>query len=330
MSRSQELAGMLKGMQIVAEALVKNQNTHMSHLWTNSSVRAVLEKNLASVQSCKDKIIKEPGKEFENVGSLVKEAFERGSVVTEGLRHYVKPVAYVMESVSPSMSSRSETMADVKAAVNNAASQDEKIDLSELDVSSITLKELETILSEVKQKKVRLRYDDKKRKDKKREEEAAATEEKEKQEPTKPVNFESKPESLAKGENQVKAMLNVVSTYGKNRPLENETTEKTKVDPFSLPELSSVAKQRKVPSSRIGRVVSFGNLFAGLGFGTVTELTKGMLGLGGTTNVKEAVLSPDNTERIVDTLCKVRGAALKLGQILSKFLILIILKHLFE
>lgn len=29
------------------------------------------------------------------------------------------------------------------------------------------------------------------------------------------------------------------------------------------------------------------------------------------------MLSPQNAERIVDTLCKVRGAALKLGQILS-------------
>lgn len=313
---------MLAGIKIVAEALVKIQNAEMRHLWSNSSVRVVFERNLASVQNCKDKIIKEPGKEFENVGSLVKEAFERGSVVTEGLRQYVRPVTNIVESVSPSTSTRSETMADVKAAVNNAASQDEKIDLSELDVSSITLKELETILSEVKQKKVRLRYDDKKRKDKKREEEAAQEQNEMKQETPiisspKPANAEVKSEPLTKGENQVKTMMNIVSSYGKDRPL--DTPEQTKVDPFSLPELSSVAKQRKVPSSRIGRVVSFGNLFAGLGLGTVTELTKGMLGLGGTTNVKEAVLSPDNTERIVDTLCKVRGAALKLGQILSKF-----------
>jgi aarF domain-containing kinase len=81
--------------------------------------------------------------------------------------------------------------------------------------------------------------------------------------------------------------------------------------------LKAVAKQRTVPSSRIGRVASFGQLFVGLGIGTVSELTKGSLGLGGAKNVKEALLSPQNAERIVDTLCKVRGAALKLGQILS-------------
>lgn len=72
-----------------------------------------------------------------------------------------------------------------------------------------------------------------------------------------------------------------------------------------------------MPSSRIGRVASFGSLFAGLGVGTISELTKGAFGLGGSSNVRDALLSPQNAERIVDTLCKVRGAALKLGQILS-------------
>lgn len=90
-----------------------------------------------------------------------------------------------------------------------------------------------------------------------------------------------------------------------------------KQHPINIPELSSIAKQRKVPSSRISRLASFGGLFAGLGLGTVNELAKGALGLGGTTNVKEAFFNPQNAERIVDTLCKVRGAALKIGQILS-------------
>ena len=64
-------------------------------------------------------------------------------------------------------------------------------------------------------------------------------------------------------------------------------------------------------------MASFGSLFAGLGIGTVSELTKGALGIGGSLKVKDAFFSAQNAERIVDTLCKVRGAALKLGQILS-------------
>lgn len=86
---------------------------------------------------------------------------------------------------------------------------------------------------------------------------------------------------------------------------------------FFRSQLKTVARQRTVPSSRIGRVASFGQLFAGLGMGTLGELTKGAFGMGGATNVRDALLSPQNAERIVDTLCKVRGAALKLGQILS-------------
>ncbi|TPP51551.1 ABC domain containing protein kinase [Fasciola gigantica] len=59
------------------------------------------------------------------------------------------------------------------------------------------------------------------------------------------------------------------------------------------------AKERRVPSSRIGRIAGFGSS-------------------------EDAVLGPDNPflteanlQRIVDTLCRMRGAALKLGQMLS-------------
>lgn len=82
--------------------------------------------------------------------------------------------------------------------------------------------------------------------------------------------------------------------------------------------LSEHAKQRKVPSSRIGRMVSFGTLAAGLGIGTATEYAKRTFGI--SDDPKDAsnlFMSKANMERIVDTLCKVRGAALKLGQIMS-------------
>ncbi|KAJ8930342.1 hypothetical protein NQ314_016892 [Rhamnusium bicolor] len=77
------------------------------------------------------------------------------------------------------------------------------------------------------------------------------------------------------------------------------------------------AKQRKVPSSRIGRMVSFGTLAAGLGLGTATEYAKRTFGIGDQVSDANLFMNKANMERIVDTLCKVRGAALKLGQILS-------------
>lgn len=56
---------------------------------------------------------------------------------------------------------------------------------------------------------------------------------------------------------------------------------------------------------------SFGTLAAGLGVGTVAEFTRRSLGIKDTPSVGSALdstfLSPANAERIVDTLCKVRG-----------------------
>ncbi|XP_017783817.1 PREDICTED: aarF domain-containing protein kinase 4 [Nicrophorus vespilloides] len=86
-------------------------------------------------------------------------------------------------------------------------------------------------------------------------------------------------------------------------------------NPKSQQSLSSSAKQRTVPSTRIGRMMSFGNLAAGLGIGTLAEYTKRTLGL--KEDDSNIFMNKANMERIVDTLCKVRGAALKIGQILS-------------
>ncbi|XP_031788678.1 atypical kinase COQ8B, mitochondrial isoform X1 [Nasonia vitripennis] len=84
--------------------------------------------------------------------------------------------------------------------------------------------------------------------------------------------------------------------------------------------LSESAKARKVPATRIGRMVSFGTLGVGLGIGTLAEYTRRSLGLKDQSvgqTLDSMFLTKANAERIVSTLCKVRGAALKIGQILS-------------
>ncbi|KAJ8737939.1 hypothetical protein PYW08_000534 [Mythimna loreyi] len=83
--------------------------------------------------------------------------------------------------------------------------------------------------------------------------------------------------------------------------------------------LSENSKARVVPSSRLGRMFSFGSLAAGLGVGTVAQYARNTFQsvTGHVDDSANAFLSPANAERIVDTLCKVRGAALKLGQLLS-------------
>lgn len=77
-------------------------------------------------------------------------------------------------------------------------------------------------------------------------------------------------------------------------------------------QLSENAQARKVPHSRISRLVSFGGLAAGLGMGTLAEVTRRSLGLrqgkdSGSLLDSSPFLTEANAKRIVDTLCRVRG-----------------------
>uniref|UniRef100_A0A665VH63 Atypical kinase COQ8B, mitochondrial-like n=1 Tax=Echeneis naucrates TaxID=173247 RepID=A0A665VH63_ECHNA len=86
-------------------------------------------------------------------------------------------------------------------------------------------------------------------------------------------------------------------------------------------QLSDQARERKVPATRISRLVNFGGLAVGLGIGAIAEVAKQSLGgkkQGEISALLDSpLLSEANAERIVKTLCKVRGAALKIGQMLS-------------
>lgn len=104
-----------------------------------------------------------------------------------------------------------------------------------------------------------------------------------------------------------------------------EKARQAKARPESKPYkqvLSERARERKVPVTRIGRLANFGGLAVGLGFGALAEVAKKSLRSEDPSGKKAVLdsspfLSEANAERIVRTLCKVRGAALKLGQMLS-------------
>ncbi|KAK5904323.1 hypothetical protein CesoFtcFv8_005901 [Champsocephalus esox] len=83
--------------------------------------------------------------------------------------------------------------------------------------------------------------------------------------------------------------------------------------------LSDRARERKVPATRISRLANFGGLAVGLGIGAIAEVAKQSFGgkQKGDALLDSPLLSEANAERIVNTLCKVRGAALKIGQMLS-------------
>lgn len=276
MSRlSGDIVGVLRGVQIVAKSVCEHQEQYARHLWANSSVREAIPKCSSSSTTTKG----DPAASFQHT---LRETIERGSMVLEGVRQLR---ATPQRSSIPGSSSISSSI----------------VPELNLDISQLTLRELENFLSQQNKTRVQLKNPVAKVPH------TAVTE----PPPPEPIEVDK----FREDEMKVQQLVNFVATHKTK-----EAKEEEKVDPVKLPDspvLSSVARQRSVPSSRIGRMISFGSLFAGVGLGTVGELTKGALGIGGTTNVREAVFNPSNTERIVDTLCKVRGAALKIGQILS-------------
>jgi aarF domain-containing kinase len=89
----------------------------------------------------------------------------------------------------------------------------------------------------------------------------------------------------------------------------NEFLEDLSVSPTRLKEGTPV------PSTRIGRAMGFVSLGAGLAYGTAME---GLSRLVGTSSSSASIIINDsNSDRLAASLCRMRGAALKMGQMLS-------------
>lgn len=148
MSRSQDILGLIRGIQLVASASVKTQEAYVKHLWSHSSVRDVIEKNAAQTSECSKRVITNPAQELQNIGNALKETFERSSVVIEGIRQYTA-------------SGRSSyPIGDVEFTKDTKSYSSIK-NIKNLDIASITLKELENLLAEHnKMRQVNLRLDE--------------------------------------------------------------------------------------------------------------------------------------------------------------------------
>ena len=75
-------------------------------------------------------------------------------------------------------------------------------------------------------------------------------------------------------------------------------------------------RESRVPSSRFGRLWQYGGLAASMAFGAAGESLRKATGSGASTD-GSLMLSSGNMERLVAKLSKMRGAALKLGQMMS-------------
>jgi len=77
-----------------------------------------------------------------------------------------------------------------------------------------------------------------------------------------------------------------------------------------------MARQRQITTTRLGRLTHYGRLAGGLISGAVTEGTRQIVS-GRRPSIGDVVLTPANARRMTQKLSEMRGAAMKVGQLLS-------------
>ncbi|KAH8266539.1 hypothetical protein KR026_002802 [Drosophila bipectinata] len=318
MSRSaQDVAAVLRGLRLVAEACGREHLNQGRHLWSNSSVRELIASNVIEASESLKRSGQQPTEELKKLQQTLQETGERGYVVAKGICSLLETKIRTNQPDFQGKSTPAAAYRDPGQRSSSPAARVVRTDLdaANLDISSITLQEFEEILSKRNQNRsISLRTPTTKSS---QQNQAGMDRQREKDHQPGQKSKQGAAGDPGIITKDTQYVDNVMRFVAGAQPEGKPATESSTPPKDGVQELSAVAKQRKVPSSRLGRMASFGGLFAGLGIGTLNELTKGALGLGGSTNMREAFLSPANAERIVDTLCKVRGAALKIGQILS-------------
>ncbi len=77
-----------------------------------------------------------------------------------------------------------------------------------------------------------------------------------------------------------------------------------------------MAIERPVTASRLGRLTMLGRLVGGIASGVVSEGAK-QLAQGHRPSISDLLLTPGNAKRVADRLSEMRGAAMKVGQLIS-------------
>ncbi|MEM7779956.1 MAG: AarF/ABC1/UbiB kinase family protein [Pseudomonadota bacterium] len=76
------------------------------------------------------------------------------------------------------------------------------------------------------------------------------------------------------------------------------------------------AREKAVPSGRLARIGTFGRLVGGVAGGMAAEGAR-RLSSGESLNARDLILTPGNVKRMTDRLAHLRGAAMKMGQMIS-------------
>ncbi|KAI0464191.1 hypothetical protein LJB42_001794 [Komagataella kurtzmanii] len=121
-----------------------------------------------------------------------------------------------------------------------------------------------------------------------------------------------KPPSKTKGPSNKRAFHTTSLNLNENQDIK---TKKEKIlQELAQPEFQM--DQSSVPSTRLSRLFHYGSLAAGVGVGMAKETFKSYSS-GKSPELKSLIMSPENIERIAKKFSKMRGAALKVGQMLS-------------
>ena len=83
-----------------------------------------------------------------------------------------------------------------------------------------------------------------------------------------------------------------------------------------IPDTTDTGRHRAVPSSRVARLGTFGRLAGGVAGGVIGEGARRMA-RGERPKMRDLLLTPGNVGRLADRLSHLRGAAMKLGQMIS-------------
>ncbi|XP_076647594.1 ubiquinone biosynthesis protein COQ8, mitochondrial [Halictus rubicundus] len=315
-----DLIGVLKGARAVTNAIIKHQEDAVKHSIKTSSLKTAAENCTAE---CITKLRNiEPSKVPGQVAGELKEVTERLNVVEKGLMEFFKIKSNSMMGV-PSDHNGPTPSRNTKLYVYNIAKDPKEVPIKP-DIINAQQNVKSASVADMQEKQDRPTV-------------RKYTTVKEKIETITKLENEIPKIELSDKDKEILRRLELEHEQSKTHQSVQKTTiektdlkqepvkmvpEKPQVRPSVRPKqtLSPNAKAQKVPSTRLQRMVSFGTLGVGLGVGTVAEYTRRTLGfkkqsLGETFD--SMFLTKANAERIVSTLCKVRGAALKIGQILS-------------
>ncbi|KAK3092647.1 hypothetical protein FSP39_005361 [Pinctada imbricata] len=337
MARRGDLAGFIKGLEYITKALVETQGKEWKQAWQNSSVRSAVEDAGSKAQEVTTQMAAGSGNIQSSVMDKVKLMATQTATVVDTMRSQVPPT---MPSFSqdPSDNMAVEDELNLQNTYTESLGIDDMSNVSRENAISNTKTQTDFSVSpdssiksdtntsvNMASGKPTLQHEHARTKDVKH---LKTTMLKDILEKSKPPKQKATDKDLSSSTSikdiAVDVPVQETVTPKQETKLGRAIPRKSNLSmsDFRNPKLGERARERKVPSSRIGRLVNFGGLTVGLGLGAAAEVTKRSLGIKSPNNALDKMggnpfLTEANAERIVNTLCRVRGAALKLGQMIS-------------